>query len=72
MIDFPEPGYTPANLRALLQHAGLTQQSAASLLGADIATVQRWLAETNKSSHRDMPLEQWRNLLDRAIKNPTA
>ena len=72
MLDFPEAGYTPANLRALLQHAGLTQQSAAAMLGSDIATVQRWLAETNKSSHRDMPLEQWRNLLDRAIKNPTA
>ena len=72
MLKFPEAGYTPANLRALLAHAGLTQQSAASLLGADISTLQKWLAETDRATHRDMPLIQWRNLVDRAIKNPAA
>lgn len=60
---FPEPGYTPANLRALLQHAGLTQQAAADLLGVDGRTVRKWAADTDNASHRDMPLMQWRALL---------
>lgn len=64
MINFPETGYTPANLRALLQHAGLTQQAAADLLGVDGRTVRKWLADLDSSSHRDMPLTQWVRLME--------
>ena len=35
MIAFPEAGYTPANLRALLKHAGLTQSAATDGGGDD-------------------------------------
>ncbi len=58
-----EPGYTPANLRALLKHAGLTQQAAGELLAVDMRTVRKWCADLETASHRDMPLEQWRKLL---------
>ena len=60
----PEAGYTPANLRALLLSAGLTQQAAADLIGVDGRTVRKWLSDVDSGSHRDMPLHQWRKLLD--------
>lgn len=63
-MNLPEAGYTPANLRALLSSAGLTQQAAADLIGVDGRTVRKWLADVDSESHRDMPLHQWRKLLD--------
>jgi len=63
-LNLPEAGYTPANLRALLASAGLTQQAAADLIGVDGRTVRKWLADVDSDSHRDMPLHQWRKLLD--------
>ena len=59
-----EPGYTPANLRALLASAGLTQQAAADMIGVDGRTVRKWVADIGNASHRDMPLHQWLKLLD--------
>lgn len=61
--DFPEAGYTPANLRTLLASAGLTQQAAADLLGVDGRTVRKWVADLDNTSHRDMPLAKWQKLL---------
>ena len=63
----PEYGYTPANLRALLASAGLTQQAAADLLSDDkhivhSRTIRKWLAEVGTTTHRDMPLSQWMRL----------
>ena len=63
-MNLPEAGYTPANLRALLASAGLTQQAAADLLGVDGRTVRKWLADVDSTSHRDMPLKAWRKLLN--------
>ncbi len=60
---FPEAGYTPANLRALLASAGLTQQAAANLIGVDGRTVRKWVADVDSASHRDMPLHRWLQLL---------
>ena len=62
--NLPEAGYTPANLRALLSSAGLTQQAAADLIGVDTRTVRKWLADVSGDNHRDMPLKSWRKLLD--------
>lgn len=62
MTDFPEPGYTPANLRTLLQHAGLTQQATGELLGVDTRTVRKWCAPLD-SDHADMPHYRWLQLL---------
>ena len=63
-MSFPEAGYTPANLRALLASAGLTQQAAANMIGVDGRTVRKWVADLDNASHRDMPLKAWRKLLD--------
>lgn len=63
-MNLPEAGYTPANLRALLASAGLTQQAAADLIGVDGRTVRKWLSDVDSGSHRDMPLKSWRKLLD--------
>ena len=60
----PESGYTPANLRAILDSSGMTQSAAAAMLGVDTRTVRKWLAEMGTATHRDMPLSQWMRLLD--------
>lgn len=62
-MNLPEAGYTPANLRALLASAGLTQQAAADLLGVDVRTVRKWVADLDNASHRDMPHRRWLQLL---------
>ena len=38
-----EPGYTPANLRALIERSGLTQPAAADMIGVNHKTLRRWL-----------------------------
>ena len=63
MIAFPEAGYTPANIRALLKHAGLTQSAAGELLGVDTRTVRKWCAPLD-SDHADMPHRRWLQLLN--------
>ena len=62
---FTEAGYTPANLRAVIKSAGITQAAAASLIDANERTIRKWLAPLDSPSHRDMPLEKWQALLDR-------
>ena len=57
MIDNPELGYTPANLKALRQKYDLTQQATADLLEVNISAFQRWEADINLKSHTDMPLK---------------
>jgi len=64
---FPEPGYTPANLRALLKHAGLTQSDAGELLGVDMRTDRKWCAPLD-SDHADMPHHRWLQLMAVAAK----
>lgn len=61
--DLPEAGYTPANLRALLKYAGLTQQAAGELLAVDMRTVRKWCAPLD-SDHADMPHRRWLQLLN--------
>lgn len=62
-VNFPEIGYTPANLRHLIQLLGETQTKVAEQLGVSPRVMRTWLAESDKPSHRDMPLHQWRKLL---------
>ena len=42
---FPEAGYTPANLRAVIGAAGMTQDAAASLIGVNPRSMRRWMVE---------------------------
>lgn len=59
MIDAPELGYTPANLKALRQKYGLTQQRVADITGVSLATAQRWEASPKQKSYASMPHQQW-------------
>lgn len=63
MSGYPEIGYTPKNLRHWISVHGVLQKDVAVILGVNERAVRMWLAETDKPSHRDMPLGQWRKLM---------
>ena len=64
-MKYPEAGYTPANLRALIERRGLTQKQAAEACGVAERTFRQWLvADLDAPGHHDMPLKTWRKLLD--------
>lgn len=56
---FPEVGYTPANLDALLKSASFTRQDCADVLGVSLRSVQSWCAALDNPSHADMPAKKW-------------
>lgn len=64
MIDNPELGYTPANLKALRQKHGLTQQQVADITGVTLATAQKWETSPSMSSYANMPHTKWLKLLE--------
>lgn len=66
LTNFPEVGYTPANLRFLLESKGWTQKQFADFLGVNLRTVGKWIADTSIKNHRDMPLLQWQKALELA------
>ena len=59
-----ELGYTPNNLRALLEKHGLTQQSLADMTATTLNGAQRWLKPVSNRHHRPMSHRQWLALLD--------
>ena len=64
MSDF-EVGYTPTNLRLAITKLGITQAALARLLGVAERTLRQWLNEDLESrNHADMPLKQWRKVLE--------
>lgn len=65
MIDNPDLGYTPNNLKKVRQKYDLTQQAAADLLDVTISALQRWEADVNLKSHTDMPVKKWFELLQK-------
>ncbi|CWN44389.1 TPA: helix-turn-helix domain-containing protein [Neisseria meningitidis] len=64
MIDNPELGYTPANLKAIRQKYGLTQKQVADITGATLSTAQKWEAAMSLKTHSDMPHTRWLLLLE--------
>lgn len=64
MIDNMELGYTPANLKALRQQHGLTQQNVADITGSTLKTAQKWEASPSMSSFANMPHTKWLKLLE--------
>lgn len=66
-IEF-ELGYTPANLRKLveyLQSIGMTQQQIAESIGAArYTTLANWMSDIDQNRHRNMPQDKWKNILD--------
>ena len=69
MIDAPELGYTPANLKALRKMYRLTQQQVADITGVALATAQRWEAVPSMSSFANMPHTKWLKLLEHLENN---
>lgn len=65
MINNPDLGYTPNNLKKVRQKYDLTQQAAADLLDVTISALQRWEADVNLKSHTDMPVKKWFELLQK-------
>lgn len=59
MIENPELGYTPRNLKAVRKKLGLTQQKMADLTKTNLSSYQRWETDVERESHSDMPLEKW-------------
>lgn len=64
MIDTPELGYTPANLKSLRQQHGLTQQNVADITESKLKTAQKWEASPSMSSYANMPHTKWLKLLE--------
>ena len=64
MLNF-EVGYTPTNLRLALARLGMTQAALARLLGVSDRTLRQWVVDDLEAiGHRDMPLKQWRKVLE--------
>lgn len=64
-----ELGYTPHNLRVLIERSGQTQKAVADALGVGLRTLQNWMiADLGNSQHRDMPLVQWQLFLKTVAK----
>ena len=67
-MNLPEAGYTPANLRALIEARGWTQKQAAEACGVSARVVRnRLLEDIDSPNHRDMPLRSWRDLLNTPV-----
>lgn len=64
MIENFELGYTPANLKALRQEYGLTQQNVADITQSTLKTAQKWEASQSMSSYANMPHTKWLKLLE--------
>ena len=67
-MEFPDIGYTPNNLRVLIESTGLSQSAWAAENGYPLNRVQRWLISTDKTSHADMPLIEWQKSLQKYTK----
>ena len=59
MSNFPEVGYTPANLRFLIESKGWTQKQFAEKMQVNLRTVVKWLADISVKNHRDMSFSYW-------------
>lgn len=64
MIENFELGYTPANLKALRQQYGLTQQNVADITESTLKTAQKWETSPSMSSYANIPHTKWLKLLE--------
>jgi len=58
MADF-EVGYTPTNLRLVIEKLGVTQAALSATLGVTPQAVRYWLMPVGTKSRRDMSHEKW-------------
>lgn len=70
MIDTPELGYTPKNLKALRQNYNLTQQDVGTITNTSWRTVARWELGLERKGRADMPYTKWAILITSLLENP--
>lgn len=63
-MKYPEAGYTPANLRFLMNTYGLTFAEVGRRTGTALRTVQNWVAPVDAKDHSGMPHRKWVMLQD--------
>ena len=54
-----EVGYTPTNLRLVIEKLGVTQAALATTLNVSPQAVRNWLMPVGTKSPRDMSHEKW-------------
>lgn len=62
VLTFPDVGYTPHNLNALLKATSYTRQQCAEVLNVSLRSVQNWCADLDSPGHTDMPAKKWAQL----------
>ncbi len=64
---FWQLGYTPNNLRLLIEQTRLSQSEFAKKYGYSLSTLQNWISPLDSKRHRDMPLNDWFILVDKIL-----
>ena len=59
MLTNVEVGYTPTNLRLVIEKLGVTQAALATTLNVSPQAVRNWLMPVGTKSRRDMSHEKW-------------
>lgn len=54
-----ELGYTPSNLKKLMQENGLTNIQVADIIGKSVKAVERFRSDVNKANHATMEHKNW-------------
>ena len=68
MLFNAELGYTPKNLRRLLEESGLSQKEAREIIGKGRNTFSRYLYEVSNHNHVSMAHVDWLTLIKHANK----
>ena len=64
MLFNAELGYTPKNLRRLLEESGLSQKEAREIIGKGRNTFSRYLYDVSNHNHVTMSHMDWLTLLE--------
>lgn len=57
ILQLPETGFSPTNLKYVVRNSGLTRSEAAEALGVSKSGFDKWC-----DGKHDMPLSKWREL----------
>lgn len=61
---FPDIGYTPDNLRAILREMNISMAKMAEYMGVSLTTVQCWCAAPTAQYFKSMGHLKWLEVLD--------
>ena len=70
VLIFPDVGYTPHNLNALLKATSYTRQQCAEFLNVSLRSVQNWCTDLDSPGHTDMPAKKWAQLKQLLMSQP--